>query len=84
MIPTRNGEMDDIDLIFWGIYRVVGRHGEQLRKIPKAMGIYTVQSVAQDCSQMFGDLVALVCKQSRSSKPLAMRRLLSMKIWAKI
>ena len=48
------------------------------------MGIYTVQSVARDRLQMFDDLVALVYEQSLSSKPLAMRQLLSMKIWAKI
>ena len=69
---------------FLGIYSVVGRHGEQLRKFLKAMAIYIVQSVARDRLQMFDYLVALVYEQSRSSKPLAMRRLLSMKIWAKI
>ena len=57
----------------WGIYRVDDRHGEQSHKISIAVDFYTVLSVTQDRLQMFGNLVALVYKQTRSSQPLVLR-----------
>ena len=58
-----------------GIYRVADRHGEQLQKISIAVDFYTVPlSVTRDRLQMFGNLVALVYEQTRSSQPLVLRR----------
>ena len=59
---------------YWGIYRVADRHGEQLQKISIAVDFYTVLSVTRDRLQMFGNLVALVYEQTRSSQPLVLRR----------
>ena len=60
-----------------GIYLAVaagGRHGQQLRKFPKPMDIYTVHSVVRDRLQMFDDIVALVYYQTQSSKLISMSK----------
>ena len=58
----------------WGIYRVDDRHGEQSQIFSIAMHFYTVLYVTRDRLQMFDDLVALGCEQTRSSQPLVLLR----------